>query len=229
MKKHTFRLSIDEPCLENWADMSQTEQGAFCAVCQKEVIDFSDKTSSEIAAFFSQKKEKTCGRFLKSQLEETYVIYPPYRKSKFKYAAGLALGLLFTNSSSAKNKLTNFEKIQVVSCHTQVQDSLIETKSKKDFYTISGYVVDENGEALVGVNVTLFNSTMGTVSDINGKFTLTIDLVPAIFCFSFGGYQTKYIKLSQAYKNYSNIISGKINLEIDNSFFDTDFGIVSNY
>lgn len=113
MKKHTFRLSIDEPCLENWADMSQTEQGAFCAVCQKEVIDFSDKTSSEIAAFFSQKKEKTCGRFLKSQLEETYVIYPPYRQSKFKYVAGLALGLMSTQLSHAQDSIDKNPKVVI--------------------------------------------------------------------------------------------------------------------
>ncbi|HNF48060.1 MAG TPA: hypothetical protein PLF48_01680 [Chitinophagales bacterium] len=113
MKKHTFRLSIDEPCLENWADMSQTEQGAFCAVCQKEVIDFSDKTSSEIAAFFSQKKEKTCGRFLKRQLEETYVIYPPYRHSKFKYAAGLALGLMSTQLSHAQDSIDKNPKVVI--------------------------------------------------------------------------------------------------------------------
>jgi hypothetical protein len=49
--------------------MTRTEKGRFCASCQKQVIDFSNKSDREIAMFF--KKPSTgsvCGRFMEDQL-----------------------------------------------------------------------------------------------------------------------------------------------------------------
>jgi hypothetical protein len=66
-----MNISINKPCHENWDAMKPNEQGAFCAVCTKNVIDFSKKTIGEIKEFFSRPKEgKLCGRFSNEQLTE---------------------------------------------------------------------------------------------------------------------------------------------------------------
>lgn len=66
-----MKLEINKPCHENWDTMTPNEQGAFCAVCTTNVIDFSKKNIDEIKAFFSTgAKKKMCGRFKVSQLEE---------------------------------------------------------------------------------------------------------------------------------------------------------------
>lgn len=40
---------------------------------------------------------------------------------------------------------------------------------------ISGQVVDELGEAIIGANVTVVgNKSLGTITDIDGNFTLTV-------------------------------------------------------
>ncbi len=55
--------------------------------------------------------------------------------------------------------------------------------------TVSGSVVDGfSGEALIGVNVIVENTTVGTVSDIDGNFKLTVSDLPTTLVFSFVGY-----------------------------------------
>src|SRR4051812_31458578 len=67
-----MKLSINNPCHENWDAMSPNEKGAFCLSCQKTVVDFSKKTIDEIKTFFAEvpKTESVCGRFEEDQLED---------------------------------------------------------------------------------------------------------------------------------------------------------------
>lgn len=62
-------LYIPEPCSENWESMSPQEKGRFCAVCNKCVIDFTQKQSEEILQILTEKgNEKVCGTFYNHQL-----------------------------------------------------------------------------------------------------------------------------------------------------------------
>lgn len=64
-----MKISIPKPCNENWNEMTPDQQGAFCKVCSKVVVDFSNMSDEEVINFFAKKKEeKTCGRFRASQL-----------------------------------------------------------------------------------------------------------------------------------------------------------------
>ncbi len=64
-----MKISIPQPCHENWNEMTPQQQGAFCKVCSKVVVDFSAMSDSEVLGYFEKKKEeKTCGRFRASQL-----------------------------------------------------------------------------------------------------------------------------------------------------------------
>jgi hypothetical protein len=70
-----LQLSIPEPCYENWQEMNPTEKGAFCAVCSKEVVDFSVMTDAEVQFYFlNNVGKKTCGRFKKEQLKGIPII-----------------------------------------------------------------------------------------------------------------------------------------------------------
>ncbi|EDM43528.1 hypothetical protein SCB49_00725 [unidentified eubacterium SCB49] len=46
--KKAIKISIPEPCHEDWNKMTTTERGAFCKVCTKEVIDFTKKIDEDI-------------------------------------------------------------------------------------------------------------------------------------------------------------------------------------
>lgn len=54
--------------------------------------------------------------------------------------------------------------------------------------TASGIVKDEAGEALIGVSIRIKNSTTGTITDLDGKFSLNAP-VGSILEFSFIGYK----------------------------------------
>ncbi len=62
-------FTIPKPCSEDWNKMTATEQGAFCRVCSKEVLDCSSLKSSEIKAELATKSEP-CVRIFGYQLDE---------------------------------------------------------------------------------------------------------------------------------------------------------------
>lgn len=59
---------------------------------------------------------------------------------------------------------------------------------------VSGKVTDETGEALPGVNVVQKGTTIGTVTDIDGNFSITVDQ-NATLVFSFVGFLTEEVSL----------------------------------
>jgi hypothetical protein len=91
-----LQLQIPTPCHENWENMTPTEKGRFCASCQKQVIDFSNKSDRDIAMFFkkpilsSSKGGSVCGRFMDDQLNREFEI-PKKRIPWLKYFFQIAI------------------------------------------------------------------------------------------------------------------------------------------
>ena len=59
--------------------------------------------------------------------------------------------------------------------------------------TVTGTVTDETGETVIGANVTVKGTTNGTITDINGKFTLNQVQPQSVLVFSFIGYMPQEI------------------------------------
>lgn len=102
-----MRISIPKPCHENWNDMSPEQQGAFCNVCSKVVVDFSVMSDDEVIAYLQNKQgEKTCGRFRASQLapyELQVNISPVYARGGFRAIFTAALFIFFSSLFSCTN------------------------------------------------------------------------------------------------------------------------------
>jgi hypothetical protein len=65
-----FKIYIPEPCHEDWDKMTPNEKGAYCKICAKTVVDFSEKTDEDVQKFLLDNSEnKICGRFRLSQIE----------------------------------------------------------------------------------------------------------------------------------------------------------------
>lgn len=56
---------------------------------------------------------------------------------------------------------------------------------------VSGVVADQNGEPLIGVSVKVKGATVGTATDIDGKFSLNVPSTSAVLVFSYVGYATQ--------------------------------------
>jgi hypothetical protein len=90
-----FELHIPLPCHENWDEMTPADKGRFCESCQKQVIDFTNMSDSQLVAFF--KKPSTgsvCGRFNNTQLNHEFEI-PRKRIPWLKYLFTIAIPAFF--------------------------------------------------------------------------------------------------------------------------------------
>lgn len=67
-----------------------------------------------------------------------------------------------------------------------------EISELRSFNEIKGIVKDDAGEPLPGVNVLIKGTTEGTITDINGNFTLNTDSKSTLV-FSFVGYLSKEV------------------------------------
>ena len=64
--------------------------------------------------------------------------------------------------------------------------------------SVKGVVVDSNGEPVIGASVVLkSNTSVGTISDIDGNFELNVPNDKAVLVISFVGMQTKEVKVSK--------------------------------
>ncbi len=61
--------------------------------------------------------------------------------------------------------------------------------------SVSGKVTDEKGESLIGANILVKNSSVGTITDIDGSWSLKIQDPYSTLVFSYTGYTTQEIPL----------------------------------
>jgi hypothetical protein len=88
-----LKITIPTPCTVSRDNMTETENGWFCDVCSKEVIDFREKTDAQIADAFES--ESPCGVFWENQLDRSIAPKPAtlscWRASSILRAASLAM------------------------------------------------------------------------------------------------------------------------------------------
>lgn len=68
------------------------------------------------------------------------------------------------------------------------------TKQEQTKKTVSGVVKDKNGEPIIGASVSVVGTTIGTATDIDGKFSLSVS-GNEIIKISYIGYQEKRINI----------------------------------
>ena len=58
---------------------------------------------------------------------------------------------------------------------------------------ITGKISDESGNPLPGVNIQVEGTTVGTISDLNGQYTLSVPGANAVLVYTFIGYNPQKI------------------------------------
>lgn len=108
-----------------------------------------------------------------------------------------------------KNTDINFtiEKNQIVLSTREIKnESTPQTKK------VTGKIIDEKGEEIIGANAILEGTTTGTVTDVEGRFSLEVP-EGAVLHFSYIGFKSRDVKISE--KNYY-----EITMQVETEFLD---------
>jgi hypothetical protein len=159
--KNNIKITIPEPCHENWLEITPTEKGRFCSNCQKNVIDFTKASDKEILIAYT-KNNILCGCFNNTQLNRN--IMTPKEKNSFWMiaAATMIVFLGLGNQAAIAQGKVQTDKKQ--------QGDSINIKSTKNKY--SGIVLDESDNPLPGAFVMIKESKVGIYTDGEGKFSI---------------------------------------------------------
>lgn len=202
MKIKTLRLSIPEPCHEDWNEMTPTLQGRYCQACEKEVTDFSQMTDAQIVQVIEKGKGNHCGRFRFDQLDRdmsqsvSQYVLSPWAKAGILAASVL----LAVPGMSQQTRLSTKPAAQV----TLVTS---EKPTNRKVPIVKGIVMDKRGEPLIGASVLLVGTSTGTITDLEGKFTLHVEQqLPALaLTFSYVGYERQTIKVRNKRRKFIKV------------------------
>ncbi|TXF86286.1 T9SS type A sorting domain-containing protein [Neolewinella aurantiaca] len=187
--KQALQINIPTPCTEDWDKMPQTAPNErHCAVCVRNLTDFSTFTDREIHAHLSATNGRLCGRFRPDQLGRP-IIAEHARASKWRTWL-TAAGILLSGSIAAQLEAEPKAKSAI---HQPVQ------QPGRDF-NLNGIVSDADGQPLPYATVAIYSGkylTHGTVTDIDGHFTLRATTGDTVRI-SFMGFKTEVYSLDAA-------------------------------
>lgn len=203
--KHSFHLNIENPCHEQWESFTPTSTGGFCASCQKNVIDFSRMSESELVAFFRDRQNSSqglCGRFREDQLKRKYNIeewFPTWRIEIDQLQYEIPVRVI---KQKQHIKLVRNMAAAVLTL-LSIEQGIGQTRM------ISGQIIDaESKEALPGTSIFIKGTTKGTVSDNNGNYKIEASEADTLI-FGFVGFKTIEKKVTD------NKGFAKVAMEID--------------
>lgn len=168
------KVSIPDPCSEDWNEMSPTERGAFCQKCQIDVVDFTYKSPNEIKTILMDNRGKhLCAHIKKSQIEQLNLDYAIWENqsvrtfhSKFLWACIMVFGMsLFTACNSApEEEQYDVGMVEYVPDSTDQDDPIINggmcvepTDSTDDFDYCDDVLID----GLMEVDESYYDSIEG--------------------------------------------------------------------
>lgn len=130
-----MKISIPQPCSEDWSKMTPTEQGAFCQKCSLEVTDFTDKSSLEIKTILTEKilsKQRVCGHIENRQMVEFNHEFIPWKSDQESFRAIWMFSLVAVFGFTLFSCQSTFSKEVVERMNTSSEVMLEEEKDTLD-------------------------------------------------------------------------------------------------
>lgn len=165
-----YKISIPDPCHQDWNKMTPNEKGRFCDACEKTIVDFSNLSKFELAKRLNA-GEKLCGRFNATQLN-TPLSYraPLYRKGS---AWVLSLAGLLAVTASAVAQPTADPSFSLMEMVEHERNNL---EPNKDTILLKAIVYDlETRAPLSNVHIRVKEyKKIGTQTNEHGQFELAV-------------------------------------------------------
>lgn len=189
-----INITISKSCSEKFNQFKQTTAGGFCNSCKKEVIDFRKMSDKQLAAYFKNKQENTCGYFKTSQLNRDFQIQEFRQPTRFKFLRAAAIAFLSLTSLHNIQAQDQKPKTEIIESSTNNHES---GKKELQDQLFSGTVVEESGP-LPGANIILKGTTVGTSTNFDGEFIFPKTLNEGdVLVVSYLGYVTQEIKIKK--------------------------------
>lgn len=171
-----IKISIPEPCHEDWNKMIPNEKGRFCESCSKTVVDFTTMLPDDIKYYFLENRGKSiCGRMKQSQLDSIVIQIPSrvlYSQTNYQHYFLLSLFVvmgttLFSCADKNGNK-QKIDKIEIVEDTNNVETSDVKSidsnkipkiKFSKPISILCGEIT-KNKESKVDIEVAGNNSNV---------------------------------------------------------------------
>jgi hypothetical protein len=146
-----------QPCAQPWLAMQPTANGRLCAQCDKEIYDFSTLSWPQIVQVQAAQGNGLCGMYSDAQLAH-WGHSPPSLCAPLATAAALAMTLSTLPARAQSGSLA------AVGSHSlQLRGTVTSISARTG-----------QPEPLPGTTVLLVGTTLGTVTDAQGHYTLTI-------------------------------------------------------
>ena len=189
--------------------MTTVNQGRHCSMCSKTVTDFTIMTNEDIVKYLSVNLN-VCGRLNDQQVINVNQLITNYDQrsnkglKKWLMAAAL-LGSALLNKVNAQTPVSPQTVVQ-----TANKDNASFTLGKisisaASIKTINGHVVDEVNSPLPGVAVKIPATNNGTVTDINGNFSINAPNDTKQLSLGCLGYKTNIVNVTDNIVNSYNM------------------------
>lgn len=191
-----YKIRIPEPCNEKWSEMTPTEKGAFCSNCKKEVMDYTNTSTYQLAKLLDR-EEELCGKFRPDQLNVEFSSVKNRKYPKASLLLGLSTFLSIATPIFGQNKTA---EVLYIEQSKKVEKDSIDTKKQVKSILIEGMVADDD-YPLPGANILFKDSYIGTTADFDGNFSLTIDRKEInenlTLVVSYIGYETQEVTINE--------------------------------
>src|SRR5690606_30102412 len=162
----------------------------FNGFSQKAIITMDRDRTVSVPEMFNIIQQQTAYKFVYS--DETIAGAPKIKLSKGK----VSLKDLLEASLASLNcsvEVTEDETIILVRQHTKAPILLRED----DQLRVAGIVTDTSGEPLPGASILIKGTKDGTTTDINGKFTISVDAGSVVLVISYIGFVTRELEVNE--------------------------------
>ena len=127
-------------------------------------------------------------------LEETASVYFTYRPSTLSEISSVSIKV---EDESLDKVLQHIFSPYSISYKLYGDDNLVLSNnlSELDDKVITGVITDDSGEPLIGANVLVKGTSIGTITDIDGSFTLSVPNDATTLVISYAGYEDKEVSI----------------------------------
>jgi CarboxypepD_reg-like domain len=196
-----LKITIQQPCSENWNNMKPYGYGRYCDSCEKEVIDFTKFTDQDLINWFRKDSVNICGMLKPSQLNNLIVAKSTFSLKRFK--PSLIAASLITLLSLPKISVANIKSHYPTFFSDQKSKSNVnlDIEDINESIVIKGKVLDKGDKSpIIGLSITQKGGKVLGTTDAKGDFEIKLGKdkfsKKAILEFRYLGYETKEYKVN---------------------------------